>query len=93
MESGHRRRLLTNKVNGIGRFTSRHTDQKIVGFDIAVDQRLIVDRLNTGNLKKESNGCNGMDYGGRERTREDNSWQGTEEAKKLPFALRPCKRS
>jgi hypothetical protein len=62
MESGYRRRLLTNKVNSVGGFTSRDANQEVVRFDIAVDQRLIVHRLNTGNLKKESNGCNGMGY-------------------------------
>ena len=40
----------TDDVNGVGGLGAWHTDQEIVGFDITIDQVLLVDSLYAGDL-------------------------------------------
>lgn len=54
---GGRTYALTDEVDGIGIFASWHTDEEVVGLDVAVDEGLFVDRLYTGNLRKGMSCC------------------------------------
>jgi hypothetical protein len=50
-------------VNDVGRFGIRPSDQEVIRFDVAVDQVLLVDRLDAGKLQPISSnagGCGAM---------------------------------
>lgn len=46
-------------MDGVGGFCSRDPDEKIVRFDITVNERLVMDGLNARYLKEDMNNCNG----------------------------------
>jgi len=60
MNLGH-----TNQMDDVGILRAGDPDKEVVGFDIAVYERLVVDRLNPGNLtleqKFENKGRSGRD--------------------------------
>lgn len=44
--------LLTNEMDGVGRFTAWHTNQEVIRLDVSVNKGLFMDSLDAGNLKK-----------------------------------------
>lgn len=46
----------TDNMDGVCRFGTRDPDQEIIRFNVAIDQRFVVDRLHASNLDKRKNG-------------------------------------
>ena len=51
----------TDNMNGISSLGARDTDQKVVGLDVAINERLLMDGLHTGHLCREHSYVSNLD--------------------------------